>query len=74
MVRLVKSIVMMLQRLWTKLPVDCKMSFHYRVAGPVKLIGDYYYDFGSFVTVGSTLYWASNREDDDFICCVNAFD
>ena len=26
------------------------------------------------LTVGSTLYWAPNREEYRFICCVNAFD
>ena len=53
---------------------DCKMGFHYRVTRPIRSIGVEYYDFGSFVTVGSPLYWASNMEEDDFICCINEFD
>ncbi|XP_030943770.1 putative F-box/kelch-repeat protein At5g28180 [Quercus lobata] len=59
---------------WTKLLADCKMGFHLRVARPVRSIEMEYFDFGSFVTAGSTLYWASNRVEDDYICRINAFD
>ncbi|KAK9989810.1 hypothetical protein SO802_030049 [Lithocarpus litseifolius] len=60
---------------WTKLLTDCKMGFHSRVARPVRSIDDMqYFDFGSFVTAGSTLYWASNRMEDEYICRINAFD
>uniref|UniRef100_A0A7N2MUA3 Uncharacterized protein n=1 Tax=Quercus lobata TaxID=97700 RepID=A0A7N2MUA3_QUELO len=57
-----------------KLLADCKMDFHLRVARPVRSIEMEYFDLGSFVTAGSTLYWASNRMEDDYICRINAFD
>ncbi|KAF3970978.1 hypothetical protein CMV_005384 [Castanea mollissima] len=60
--------------LWTKLLADCKMGFHFGVPRPVSSIEMDYSDFGSFVTAGSTLYWASNRDEDDYICHINAFD
>ncbi|KAF3968900.1 hypothetical protein CMV_007262 [Castanea mollissima] len=59
---------------WTKHLADCKMGFHCRVARPVRSIEMGYFDFGSFVTAGSTLYWASNRVEADYICRINAFD
>ena len=59
---------------WTKILADCKMGFHYRVARPVGSIETEYFDFGRFVTTGSTLYWAFNQEEDNFICRINAFD
>ena len=59
---------------WTKLLADCKMGFHSRVARPVRSIEMVYLDLGSFVTAGSTLYWASNRMEDEYICRINAFD
>lgn len=60
--------------LWKKLLANCKMNFHSRIPRPVSSIEMHYYDFGSFVTAGSTLYWASNRDEDDYICRINAFD
>ena len=59
---------------WTKLLADCKMGFLYRVARPIRAIETEYFDFGSFITAGSTLYWASNWEEDDSIFHISAFD